>query len=123
MKAEELRRFNLLDNCKQTCFVLEIYKNNKIELGYYKDSIGFVRSLADIGIKPIPLTEEWLLKFGFLKNLTSWTNWEKPNNTKEVRLIIQGKYLFYNGRIIEHVHQLQNLYYSLTGEELELKEL
>ena len=67
---------------------------------------------------PIELTKEWLLNFGFKKNLSSWTNWERPDLTKEVRIRIQGKYLFYNGRIINSVHQVQNLYFALTGKEL-----
>jgi hypothetical protein len=70
---------------------------------------------------PILLTEEWLLNFGFIKNSTSWTNWQKPTGVKEVRVSIHNKYLFYNGRMIEFIHQLQNLYFALTGEELTTK--
>jgi hypothetical protein len=70
---------------------------------------------------PIPLTEEWLLNFGFIKNSTSWTNWQKPTGVKEIRVSIHNKYLFYNGRMIEFIHQLQNLYFALTGEELTTK--
>tara|TARA_R110002167_G_C12288573_1_gene615858 strand:- start:203 stop:562 length:360 start_codon:yes stop_codon:yes gene_type:complete len=70
-------------------------------------------------IKPIPLTEEWLLKFGFEENTTSWTNYKtRPC----VKIGKQGKYLYYNGgsRIV-YVHQLQNLYFALTSEELTIK--
>lgn len=65
--------------------------------------------------KPIPITEEWLLKFGFGKLCN--------------RII--GKFQFniiYNYCCevqigtqtikIEFVHTLQNLYFALTGEEL-----
>ena len=69
-------------------------------------------------VNPVPLTEEWLEKFGFIKNSTSWTNWETPTGVKEVRISIQNKYLFYNGMMIKYIHQLQNLYFALTGEEL-----
>jgi len=75
---------------------------------------------------PIPLTEEWLLKFGFEKNLNS-------NNI--IYYILAGKCLLeYNlthniadivKKVhldlfieIEYVHQLQNLYFALTCEEL-----
>lgn len=73
-------------------------------------------------IEPIPLTEEWLLKFGFDKNQD---------------LLVRGlimRYSFTNQTIeliryetlidfeIKHVHQLQNLYFALTGEELVVKE-
>jgi hypothetical protein len=68
--------------------------------------------------KPIPLTEEWMFKFGFIKS--SDNNYYKG-----------GKFTIYNrfgnfGLIggslswkeFKHVHQLQNLYFALTGEEL-----
>lgn len=93
---------------------------------------------------PIPLTEEWLLKFGFEK----WTwcddcafiplffgdslycryyndQWHikrmKVGRDKEgVFGKTQGKYILPKG-VIKHVHQLQNLYFSLTGKELTIK--
>ena len=75
----------------------------------------------------IPLTEEWLLKFGLEKldidlykidneyfilffNETYYIADEDWKNKKR----IIGKGLIY-------VHQLQNLYFALTGEELTLK--
>ena len=67
---------------------------------------------------PIPLTEEWLIKFGFIK---VWNNYRlKPlGYLIDNRLITVGSnYL----RHIKYVHQLQNLYFALTGEELQLKE-
>lgn len=73
--------------------------------------------------EPIPLTEEWLLKFGF-----------RPLDNKNWHL---GKIKVWSGatRIyfqfntpddiddveIEYVHQLQNLYFALTGEELNIE--
>ena len=77
--------------------------------------------------EPIPLTEEWLLKFGFecfadgqyekiFENLDF--NWDKET----------GLYIFLRTQEdnikpdhIKHVHQLQNLYFALTGEELTIK--
>lgn len=77
--------------------------------------------------EPIPLTEEWLLKFGFKKDLendlylestsTSFFVWQ--NNRVE---LLDNK----NNICISHceyVHQLQNLYFALTGEELILKRI
>lgn len=78
--------------------------------------------------EPIPLTEEWLLKFGFLYN--GW-NWD----FQSYRFHAQGKNdrgEFYNTEFgirknkevfnisfkIQYVHELQNLYFSLTGKEL-----
>jgi len=75
--------------------------------------------------EPIPLTEEWLLKFGF----------EKNDNNQFILMEGSVDILFnkdLNGwtcdginfsiNMTEHVHQLQNLYFALTGEELKLKE-
>lgn len=79
-------------------------------------------------IKPIPLTEEWLLKFGFAKQCDYlYFDFENGNISfndeikKGISLCI-GTYCssglaFEN---IKHVHQLQNLFFALTGEELKL---
>ncbi len=67
----------------------------------------------------IRLTEEWLEKFGLCEN-----------NEYHHYLTFTGKKIHYcvnsfNDEWIEikYVHQLQNLYHSLTGEELKVKEL
>ncbi len=74
--------------------------------------------------EPIPLTEEWLMKFGFDikdKNRLDWVkgafNLERSNED-------DSKFCFevYSHYIpLDYVHQLQNLYFALTGEELKLK--
>jgi len=78
-----------------------------------------------IKAKPIPLTEEWLKRFGF--KLKSWP-WEIERLWEierfEVCIRNESWELFagcgdeYPIGEIEHVHQLQNLYFALTGEEL-----
>ena len=84
-------------------------------------------------IKSIPLTEEWLLKFGFVKD-------KKHNNCCDLELennfYLQGvgygksniKYevILTDSNdneltLVKHVHQLQNLYFALTNEELTIK--
>ena len=81
-------------------------------------------------IEPIPLTEEWLLKFGYVKfkensvysslslvvdNVLSYTILlEHENNT----VTMPNKY---KKIILKHVHQLQNLYFALTNKELTTK--
>ena len=68
-------------------------------------------------LKPIPLTEEWLFKFGFSKN-------ENRNVFEnQVMLIYKQDGFFWFDLIsdsifIENVHQLQNLYHALNNEEL-----
>jgi hypothetical protein len=70
--------------------------------------------------EPIPLTEDWLLKFGFEK--TSLHYFRKAG------VLIQAEdncYECYLGSVVaklEYVHQLQNLYFALTGTELEYNE-
>ena len=74
--------------------------------------------------KPIPLTEKWLVKFGFDKD-------GKMKGTGFLfRICFDEKapYAYletYGGgeyKIeIEYIHQLQNLYFALTGEELTIK--
>lgn len=76
---------------------------------------------------PIPLTEEWLLKFGFEFHVNA--NCENFYYTKDAFICIRCDedfewFRYYNGDFyseIEYVHQLQNLYFALTGEELTLK--
>jgi len=77
--------------------------------------------------KPIQLTEEWLLKFGFMKMNTLDEPDEKfyINGGLTVRLYkgkIKPYFFLPKDRNIDYVHQLQNLYFALTGNELEIKE-
>ena len=71
-------------------------------------------------IEPIPLTEKWLIKFGFEKTSLHYF---KKNNL--ILIVEDDCYETYLGSImviIKHVHQLQNLYFALIWEELEIKE-
>ncbi len=75
--------------------------------------------------KPIPLTEERLLKFGFKDNGSTFS---KPDNcivTHDLKTV--GVYIKRHEDDIQfdcpkHVHQLQNLYFALIGEELIINE-
>jgi hypothetical protein len=76
--------------------------------------------------KPIPLTEEWLLKFGFEKKYDNFDWYIKDNYcvafSKHIDLIrFKIKYQENDICKIQHVHQLQNLHFALTGEELTIK--
>jgi hypothetical protein len=72
---------------------------------------------------PIPLTEELLLRFGFVDDLANGFDL----NGIHIEFILGVGFVFYidgvfgNSLVIESVHQLQNLYFALTGQELELK--
>jgi hypothetical protein len=77
-------------------------------------------------VKPIPLTEEWLLKFGFEQASDYWT--EPGNGCFELGKQKEGWVYCVNTREydvsepIQYVHQLQNLFYAVTGRELTIKE-
>lgn len=85
---------------------------------------------------PIPLTEEWLLRFGFLKadEWHFWINLQTHyfelmySNLHWYPIIAQLPEMSIEEEqrvglnAIYHVHQLQNLYFGLTGQELTIKE-
>lgn len=87
--------------------------------------------------EPIPLTEDWLVKFWFEKKVNNghrydpfyWSNAQIDlHQTLEGDLFIgcsENEYydcVPYNDHQIKYVHQLQNLYFALTGQELTIKE-
>jgi hypothetical protein len=77
-------------------------------------------------IKPIPLTEEWLLNLGFpLKGfyrlqVTYFLElcWNPHDKTLNLQTKKNG---FTEDSKVKYVHELQNLYFALTGKELTLK--
>jgi hypothetical protein len=75
--------------------------------------------------KPIPLTAEWLERFGFVKGnqfpyIDLNTGWFcLDENSGYYRLALPNDNI---GNQFRYVHQLQNLYYCLTGTELTLKD-
>jgi hypothetical protein len=125
MKANELRIGNYVNNmgvmikfdeADWDCIVSKAFSQNPMER-----------------YEPIPLTEDILLKCGF----------EKKNERFETVVVYTRFYLrpcysdgFYWGfdmnkeqcdcelndnKEVIHLHQLQNLYFALTGEELTIK--
>lgn len=81
-------------------------------------------------IKPIPLTEEWLLKFGFDAPDINDDEYELNDTKNEltIRISFYGETfltdmrsqdcLYVRHKKMQYVHQLQNFYFALTGEEL-----
>lgn len=78
-------------------------------------------------VSPIVITEEWLEKLGFeyeRATVGGWERWEKWTSKKGRIKLLDKKFSWGIGEYsnyIQYVHQLQNLYFSLTGEELTIK--
>lgn len=118
MKAKELRFGNWVEYEKGFHTITTInfnycdshYKGNEYRHRYTK-------------IEPIPLTEDWLIKFGFTK-VNKYSYWlddflcETIYINLNTRKTTIGSNEEYDINHIKHVHQLQNLYFALTGEEL-----
>ncbi len=78
-------------------------------------------------IEPIPITEEWLLRFGFTK-ISQHTDgfYLNVNGCKIAGLKLDGESVklwlnMFGTSIVNdiiYIHQLQNLYFALTGKEL-----
>lgn len=121
MKANELRRYNLVYRCSPN--KVEIIKVQSI-------SNYFINGLGISAIEPILIDEYWLLRFGFESVKKEDNNYsffalnKKRKNNPKPPIDIYKKKTFFYGHNINHckyVHQLQNLYFALTNTELEIK--
>lgn len=115
MKANELRIGNWITLVKD-----DIYENKDYQLEAY--DIYKASEFDDITqcLLPIPITEEWLLKFGYTFKSYGygdgeWKQWSF--NGYSLNSFTCNK----TGVDLKYVHQLQNLYFALTGEELKIK--
>ena len=105
---------------------LSIGKTQQIQL---KESLFALLLTKDASIEiflPIPLTEEWLVKFGFRCRFDiGYNGWYSPNILGEsIRIFeLENGWFKYSSAhtVIKNLHQLQNLYYALTNEELTIK--
>ena len=108
MKANELRIGNWVFDNKQIQITSEQIK--LADEGLYK-------------LLPIPLTEEWLLKFDVLFGFNYWSNQyeiEYGLDGFDLRLPYDVGMSKFIGSI-KYVHQLQNLYFALTEKELTVR--
>lgn len=71
--------------------------------------------------KLIPLTEDWLVKFGFENNFGRYYKREGVQINLASGNVDLCESYFIPYKLL-YVHQLQNLYHALTGTELEAKE-
>lgn len=133
IKANELRIGNLIYEAGEQARIYQLgsggisfYTINDIHVN---KETGCTLNGGEIRFKPIPLTPEWLERMGFVyKDGATECGEERKNG---VHLYVHDEepvYLHFsrgsfNGTKVEikYVHQLQNLYFALTGEELEIK--
>jgi hypothetical protein len=88
-------------------------------------------------VEGIEITPEWLQDFGFIPDQRVGYNpfrWPQMNGNSSYFLSMNGagQWVFsiwqddikqnITIRILEYVHDLQNLFFALTGEELKIKE-
>jgi hypothetical protein len=126
IKANELRIGNLIQTKYEG--IVQVININSEKFDYVDIRKQTYNGIGRYDIKsctPIPLTEEWLIKFGFKKPAHSWngdifhlTEWDEFPLNWAVAMDKNGAILVLK---LKYVHQLQNLYFALTGKELEVK--
>lgn len=132
MFIEEFRIGNyvLRKHSDEIICIAEIIENNTLSGGYgVKSKNGDKCSLGYIS--PIPLTEDLLSKMGF--GMAFATDPQEPNplivfflEEFELLMFKDEQTIFHlsgNGfqTNVLYVHQLQNIYFSITGKEMEVK--
>jgi hypothetical protein len=124
MKTNELRIGNYLNGKQGHVIVTEIRTNNSVKI--HDNTSSFY---VGICLTPIEITKEWLLKLGF-----EYSNFYNNYKIKAGKYYNSVRYDYedcewcYNNdssdagcyyvTSIKYVHELQNLYFALNGEEL-----
>lgn len=121
IKANELRRESLVLKDNRILPVYSIHGDNTFTLKKDGEIIGcFTEWQAD----PIPLTAEILEKAGFepLDYGSRDTSYYIPERDNDffLRYYVLEDVVRHEGKEIKYLHQLQNLYFALTGEELKI---
>lgn len=129
MKPEELRIGNFVKSESfEISRIVSINALGVIEYVHYgipDSEFGVWREQEDTELCGIPLTEEWLLKMGFVDHETFWSHTWGTNGVVIITYSQVYKSFMYQlaqsvDKVITTVHQLQNLYFALTGQELKL---
>lgn len=135
LETTEFRIGNYLKDREGRICIVEELSSREGEREVYAPAMnGPITALPN---KPIALSEDWLLKFGFKKqhsygSTNLWTIkikglcfsiYEIPPFREDKEK--PGKWALVNHTLnydlhYKYVHQLQNLYFALTGEELKI---
>lgn len=107
---------------------------------------GYDMRIAYDELEPIPISEQWLERFGFEKKepydpefprnsiytdfelnnfIYRFTEWRWQNSKGETEIdkgtvIVMNRHDTVPGNTPIYIHQLQNLYFALTGNELQI---
>jgi hypothetical protein len=126
LKAKDLRIGNLVGKYIKDCdtYYYAICTVDLINLDSFVsfDELDNYKNSEYVKYDPIPLTEEWFLDFGFEEE-EDYFVYVLSYDFGEIKIYRQGGYFFIEGVIkqeVKYVHQLQNLYHALTGNELEI---
>jgi len=129
IESKELRIGNYVKCPLDETFLKVTTLKNKLIIASKGENINYN------AIEPFPLTEEILLKCGFVEGDNKWFNEMYYTDCKEAtelfvisfnlvsnRLAIyeidMEDTCIFTGKKVYYLHQLQNLFYALTGEEL-----
>jgi len=131
IQSNELRLGNIITDewyeSYKTIIVVESMDNKGININASDDGkpYGMASPVLDYDRKynevfGIPLTEEWLIKLGFESRHSLETKeivfWDLPGTN--VKFLTAGFELMWFDTQVKSVHHLQNLVFTLTGEEL-----
>lgn len=133
MEATELRIGNLIYEEGAVKRVSSIWSNGMVSVSEpNENAMQFMRGIEYF--EPIPLTEEWLTKFGarIIKHDAFYYRWSQPNlkggNYFEIKVFYTNRLWVaingFDGGLdipIDFVHEFQNLFFALTGKELQIK--
>ena len=119
MEAKDLRLNSLVNYTTDgDTFLHTILAITETE-GILLECNGIFEYVDTENIEPIPLTEEWLIKMGFITDKLNGFDHYKG----DFEICLPNYFMWKDSLLnsIKHVHQLQNLYFALTSKELKIK--
>lgn len=130
IKATELRLLNYVLRDGHVAEVRAIIGEDNFALIDKERGIGTHRN--DGHLEPIPLTEEWLERLGLVGGHISHSYHTKVRVEKYTtatqgwlnnawRVVLMDSIPHHLGRQFKYVHEIQNLLFAVTGEELTIK--
>ncbi len=129
MKIQELRIGNLVTFQGQVMRVLSLSENKvTVRDKHENHRITLIAHANDI--KAIKITKNWALRLGFYKDSNMLFSKVTKSIVFTLKFDIKDDTFYayeYRGLFlphikVQHIHQLQNLLFTLTGKELEIKE-